>query len=545
MPLKDYTKSRTTVQPKTMAKPSRTLINTAIVALGYLLSRLLGVIRDIFITAQFGTAPVVDAYRAAFAIPDLLYLVIAGGALGTALIPVFQQRKSTSTAAEAWQLANSVITIALPLLVGAATIALIWAEPLVQMTTARGFTPELQLQTAHLMRMLLIQPILLGIGGIFKALLESHDNFATPTLGANLYNIGIIAGAAILAPWFGIDGVVYGVIIGAVAFLAVQVAPLRRLGWQYQSHIQWASPDLREIARLLLPRLFGQSIWQINLTVMIAIASTFGVGAVAASGYALQVMLLPHGLIGLSVGTVVFPLLARLYAEGHTEQFVTRANQALQSVLVVTVPAAFVLWSGAPAIVKVLYQRGSFDTESLLLTIAAVQGYALGLAGFSVAEIAVRIWFARKDTRTPVIIGAITVAANVAGGWWLTRTGSQLAQLQMLTSVFSVTNLLEGAFLVGVLYMRQPGITIWQHPWHWLLSIAGMVVLWQGSIRLLPVLPLQPAQDWHDWRIIGLHLGSSVLIFGWGVLTSSRWLRVIRESRGTPATHQGSEGVSA
>ena len=123
MPLKDYTKSRTTVQPKTMAKPSRTLINTAIVALGYLLSRLLGVIRDIFITAQFGTAPVVDAYRAAFAIPDLLYLVIAGGALGTALIPVFQQRKSTSTAAEAWQLANSVITIALPLLVGAATIA--------------------------------------------------------------------------------------------------------------------------------------------------------------------------------------------------------------------------------------------------------------------------------------------------------------------------------------------------------------------------------------------------------------------------------------
>jgi peptidoglycan biosynthesis protein MviN/MurJ (putative lipid II flippase) len=204
-----------------------------------------------------------------------------------------------------------------------------------------------------------------------------------------------------------------------------------------------------------------------------------------------------------------------------------------------------VLWSGAPAIVKVLYQRGSFDTESLLLTIAAVQGYALGLAGFSVAEIAVRIWFARKDTRTPVIIGAITVATNVAGGWWLTRTGSQLAQLQMLTSVFSVTNLLEGAFLVGVLYMRQPGITIWQHPWHWLLSIAGMVVLWQGSIRLLPVLPLQPAQDWHDWRIIGLHLGSSVLIFGWGVLTSSRWLRVIRESRGTPATHQGSEGVSA
>lgn len=528
-----------------MSKPSHTLINTAIVAFGYLLSRLLGVIRDIFITAQFGTAPVVDAYRAAFAIPDLLYLVIAGGALGTALIPIFQQRKRLSSATAAWQLANSVITIALPLLVGAATVAFVWAEPLVQLTTARGFPPELQQQTAHLMRMLLIQPILLGIGGIFKALLESHDNFATPTLGANLYNIGIIAGAALLSPWFGIDGVVYGVVIGAVAFLVIQVAPLQRLGWRFQAHVTWPNADLREIARLLIPRLFGQSIWQINLTVMIAIASTFGVGAVAASGYALQIMLLPHGLIGLSVGTVVFPLLARLYAEDDHTQFVARANQALQSVLVVTVPAAFVLWSSAPVIVKVLYQRGSFDTASLLLTIAAVQGYAIGLAGFSMAEIAVRIWFARKDTRTPVIIGAITVAVNVALGWWLTRSGTQLARLQMLTSVFSMTNLLEGALLVGLLYMRQPGITIWQHPWHWLLSMVGMVVLWQGSIRVLPVLPLQPAQDWHDWRIVGLHLGSSVLIFGWGVLTSSRWLRVIRESRGTPATHQGSEGVSA
>jgi putative peptidoglycan lipid II flippase len=528
-----------------MPKLSRTLINTAIVALGYLLSRLLGVIRDIFITAQFGTAPVVDAYRAAFAIPDLLYLVIAGGALGTALIPVFQQRKLTSTSSEAWQLANSVITLALPLLVGAATVAWIWAEPLVRLTTARGFAPELQQQTAYLMRMLLIQPILLGIGGIVKALLESHDNFATPTLGANLYNIGIIAGAAILAPWFGIDGVVYGVIIGAVAFLGVQISPLRRLGWQYHAHVEWPSADLREIARLLVPRLFGQSIWQINLTVMIAIASTFGVGAVAASGYALQIMLLPHGLIGLSVGTVVFPLLARLYAAGHNEQFVTRANQALQSVLVVTIPAAFVLWSGAPAIVKLLYQRGSFDSASLFLTIAAVQGYAIGLAGFSVAEIAVRIWFARKDTRTPVVIGAITVTANVLGGWWLTREGALVTQLQMLTTVFSVTNILEGALLIGMLQYRQPGITIWQHPWHWLLSVVGMVVLWQGSIRILPALPLHPAQDWHDWRIIGAHLGSSALIFGWGVLTSSRWLRVIRDSRGTPATHQGSEGVSA
>ncbi|MFM2308183.1 MAG: hypothetical protein RLY87_303, partial [Chloroflexota bacterium] len=143
---------------------SRTLFNTLIVAFGYFASRVLGLVRDMFITANFGTTPEVDAYRAAFALPDLLYLVVAGGALGTALIPVFQQQRAESGDTAAWNLANAVLNVTLPLLVCCAVIGLIFAEPIVSLTTARGFDPEQRALTAQLMRILLIQPIILGIG---------------------------------------------------------------------------------------------------------------------------------------------------------------------------------------------------------------------------------------------------------------------------------------------------------------------------------------------------------------------------------------------
>ena len=142
---------------------SRTLMHTAIVALGYFLSRVLGLVRDMVITAQFGTSPQVDAYRAAFALPDLLYLVVAGGALGTALIPVFQARRVEAGESAAWDLANAVLHLTLPILVGCAVVGWIFAEPIVRLTTAQGFDPEQQALTAHLMRLLLLRAVTSGV----------------------------------------------------------------------------------------------------------------------------------------------------------------------------------------------------------------------------------------------------------------------------------------------------------------------------------------------------------------------------------------------
>ena len=521
---------------------SRTLINTFTVALGYLLSRLLGVIRDIFITAQFGTSSVVDAYRAAFAVPDLIYLVVAGGALGTALIPIYQQQKQQSRDA-GWQLINAVLNFTLPILVIISIAAWIWAEPLLLLTTARGFDRDTQLLSVGLMRLLLLQPILLGLGGILKATLEAHDNFRIPTLGSNLYNVGIIIGVSLLAPIWGIYGVAYGVIIGAAIFFIVQLPSIWHLGWRWHA-AGHTTAGITEVWRLLLPRIFGQSVWQINLAVMISITSTFGIGAVAATGFGMQIMLLPHGLIGLSIGTVIFPLLARLAVEQHFGQFAQHANTALQSVLAVTLPASVALFVGAESIVGVLYQRGSFDSTSALLTVHAVRGYALGIAGFSLAEIAVRIWYSLQNTRLPVIVGAVTVAINLTLGWLLTQEGTLVEKIFRITMVFSITNTLEALLLIVLLKRTMPNIILFAKPVNWLLSIGGMVVIWLGSQFVIPILPVQGATTAADWLVYAAHIGVLTVIFGWGVAWGSNGFALIRAARQRPQVEQQGEPSS-
>lgn len=521
---------------------SRTILNTLIVAFGYLVSRLLGVLRDIFITAQFGTGSVVDAYRAAFAVPDLIYLVVAGGALGTALIPIYQQQKRQSDAL-GWQLINAVFNLSLPMLVVISIAAWVWAEPLLLLSTARGFSRETQLLSVDLMRLLLIQPILLGLGGIIKSTLEAHENFRIPTLGSNLYNVGIIIGVAFLAPIWGIYGVVYGVILGAAVFLIVQLPSMWQIGWRWR-RAGYRTPGLSEVWRLLIPRIFGQSIWQINLAVMISITSTFGVGAVAATGFGMQLMLLPHGLIGLSIGTVIFPLLARLAVEKNDVQFATHANTALQSVLAVTLPASVALYLGAESIIGFLYQRGSFDTTSALLTVNAVRGYAIGIAGFSIAEIAVRIWFSLQNTRLPVVVGAITVLFNLLCGWLLTQHGTMPDTITTITLIFSVSNILEAVILVWLLKRTIPNITIFIKPHFWLLSIGGMVVIWLGSRFVLPELPQSGATTVDAWVRYGAHLGTLALMFGWGVAWGSDRFALMRKARQRAPVEQQGEASS-
>ena len=184
------------------------LLNTVIVAAGYFLSRVLGIIRDVIISARFGTGAAMDAYRAAFNIPDLLYLVIMGGALGSAFIPVFSSFLNDEHRAAAWKLANGVLNVALIAMIVVSALVAWQAHTLVGLIYG-AWTPDKQALTVSMLRLLLIQPVLLGVGGLAKATLESFDRFALPALGSNLYNLGIIAGALFLAPWLDAYGLIW------------------------------------------------------------------------------------------------------------------------------------------------------------------------------------------------------------------------------------------------------------------------------------------------------------------------------------------------
>jgi putative peptidoglycan lipid II flippase len=476
------------------------LANTLIVAGGYLLSRVLGLARDVIILSQFGTGREIDAYRAAFGILDLIYLVVAGGALGSAFIPVFAGLLSQQQEDDAWRLANSVLNLALIALLAACALIALLADPLVALTIGSGFDAEKRALTTHILRLLLIQPLLLGLGGLAKATLESFDRFALPAIGSNLYNVGIIGGA-LLAPWLGISGLVWGVVAGAVLFLLVQLPGLREVGWRYRPILSFDAPGVAQVGRLLGPRLFGQSAWQIGLIALASFASQLGEGAVTANAAALQLMMLPHGLIALSLGTVIFPQLARHHAVGDIAALRRVALGALRQVLFLALPAAAILgWLSQP-IVRALFERGRFSAASTALTAEAFNFYAFGLAAFAAAEILVRTFYAMRDTRTPVYVGVLAVATNIGLGWGLLRLG---AGLEGLAAAFSIANTLEAALLLTLLRPRlgRLGGDFWRALGSMLLATlacgAVLLALRLASATWLPFVAPGATYRWPD-----------------------------------------------
>ena len=473
-------------------------LNTLIVAGGYLLSRVLGLVRDIIISAQFGTRPELDAYRATFNILDLIYLVVAGGALGSAFIPVFAGLLTEKRDDEAWRLAGSVLNwVSLALLIACALIGLL-ADPLVGLTVGSGFDTPKRALTVQILRLLLIQPVLLGLGGLAKATLESFDRFTLPAVGANLYNVGIIGGA-LLAPWLGISGLVWGVIAGAALFLLVQLPGLRGVGARYTPTLSLDTPGLKQVGRLLGPRLFGQSAWQINLIAIASFASLLGNGAVAANGYALQLMLLPHGLIALSLGTVRFPQLARQYAAGDLAGLRATALGAVRGVLFLSLPFAALLAILRLPILRLLYQRGQFDATSTALTAEALGYYALGLVAFAAAEILVRTFYAMRATRTPVYVGIGAVLLNIGLGWSLLRLSPSLG---MLALAFSIANTCEAVALLWLLRPRigQIGRDFWGAAARMLAATAACVATLLALLWLSrPALAFLQSGDSYRW----------------------------------------------
>ena len=502
---------------------SGALGGSLIVMGGFLLSRATGVLRDIIVSYYFGTSGDAAAYRAALSVVDLLYLVIIGGALGSSFIPVFIEIWERDGQARAWRLASAVVTWALLLLALASAILFLSAPWLVRtLYGGQGFDAATLTLTSDLARLFLLSPLLLGLGGLAMAALNARDRFALPALAPSVYNLGIIAGAALGPPLgLGIWGMAWGVVIGALLYLLVQIPGLVAIGLRLRLNLGRGMAEVGRVARQMGPRVLGQAAAHVSVVVTMALAARLdhGDAKVAGLGYAYQLMLLPYGIFSLSLSQVAFPRLARLVAEGRYDALAADLRRTLTTILWLTLPGAVALLVlGLPA-ARALFERGAFDAVSLTYTVSALGGYALALPAFAASEILIRGFYAMQRTWTPVLVGLLQVGLNLGLGFTLLRAGNDVGALAL---AFSVANNLEALLLFWLLGAALPGLWRERGLWRSLAaSVAAaaalgalLIAVGTASHGLVPALDAAHLYVWtHDLPALLLWL---VLVGGGG-----------------------------
>jgi putative peptidoglycan lipid II flippase len=317
-----------------------------------------------------------------------------------------------------------------------------------------GFTPEEQTLTVQLMRLMLISPIVFGISGIVMGILNSFQHFLLPALAPAIYNLSIIAGAIFLAPGMGIYGLAVGVVAGSFLHLLLQFPEVLRRGLAYQPILDIAHPGVREVGRLMLPRVLGLATVQINFLVNTFLASGLAEGSLAALNYGWMLMLLPQGIFAVAIATAAFPTLSELAAkEKFTELWLT-LSEALRLILYLTIPASVGLIVLREPLIQLLLQRGRFDPSSTQTVAWALQFFALGLFAHSALEIVTRAFYSLHDTRTPVLIGVGAMALNITLS--LLLIGPLLHGGLALAN--SVATIIETSVLLVILRGRLEGV---------------------------------------------------------------------------------------
>ena len=393
-------------------------IAAAIVAFGFVGSRLLGVVRTIVIAETFGSAPELDAYNVAFRIPDLIFQVLAGATLGSAFIPVFARVWRRDGEAAAWRLASRVLNIIFAATAVLCLAAFIAAPVLVPLLAPGlgddlGRGDELTAKAVELTRIMLLSTLLFAVSGMVTGILNGRQQFLLPALAPMLYNLGIIFGAVALAGRWGVEGLAVGVVAGAALHLAVQIPGLAREGMRYESGFGRAEPAVREVGALMGPRVIGLAAAQVNFLVTGFFASKVGASAISNLNYAWLLAGLPLALFGMALSTAVFPSLAAQAAEHELDALRVTVSRVLRVIMFLTIPAAAGLALLREPATIVLLERGEFTRADALVTASALGWYCLGIVPQAAIEIHSRAFYALGDTRTPVFFAVAAVVVNL------------------------------------------------------------------------------------------------------------------------------------
>ncbi len=427
-----------------------------------LLGQIAGLVRGILVARAFGASPELDAFFAANRVSETLFLLIAGGALGSAFLPTFAGLLAKNETDTAWRLASSIanaVTLTLSLL--AALIA-VFAPQVVRYALAPGLStdPGLFALTISLLRIQLIAAVLFGLGGLIVGILNAHQIFLIPALTPALYQLGIIFGAVVLAPSMGIYGLAWGVVIGALLYLLVQFPTLLKQKGAYTFRLGLSDALVRQVFLLMGPRLLGVAIVQLNFWVNTWLASQMTSGSVSGLYYGFSLMLMAQAVIAQSVAIAAMPTFSAQHALGQKDEMRASLAASLRGVILLALPASLGLMLLREPIVSLLYQRGEFDERSVQIVSWALLWYAAGLVGHSIMEILTRAFYAQHDTKTPVVIGTIAMGLNVVFSITFAQGFESLGWLPLggLAFANSLATALEATALFIFMRKRLGGI---------------------------------------------------------------------------------------
>lgn len=508
-----------TTTPPT-ARSGGLAIAATIVAFGFIGSRLLGIVRTVAIAGAFGASPDVDAYNIAFRVPDLIFQVLAGATLGSAFIPVFARLYRREGEDAAWRLASRVINIVTAATAALCVIAFIFAPLLVPLLAPGlgkdiGRHDELTGEAVTLTRIMLLSPLLFAVSGMVTGILNGRQRFLLPALSPMLYNLAIIFGAVFLADRWGVKGLAYGVVAGAALHLLVQVPGLFQERMKWQPGFGRADPAVREVARLMGPRVIGLAAAQFNFVVTGFFASKVGASVISQLTYAWLLATLPLALFGMALSTAVFPRLADHAADEDMESLRVTISRVLRVIMFLTIPAALGLAILREPATVVLLERGEFTRFDSLITASALGWYCLGIVPQAGIEIHSRGFYALGDTRTPVILAVSAVVLNlvVSALLW------QRFEHEGLAFSVSLAAWCEWTALY-LLYVRRTGASAAAD-----LRAIGVVALAAAVMAFFLAVTLSPL-DLASWR------DNLVVAFAGGVAGAAiyagmaNWLRV-------------------
>jgi putative peptidoglycan lipid II flippase len=386
----------------------------SVVALGFLASRVLGLVRTVAIAHQYGTSPDLDAYFVAFRLPDLIFQLLAGATLGSAFIPTFARVLSDDGERAAWRLAAAVLNLVLGATLVIALIALLIAPLIVPLTAPRlghdtGQHAHLTSLAVDLTRIMMISPVLFAVSGMFMGILNARHHFLAPAFAPMFYNAAIIVGALISDD---VKVLAFAVVVGALLHLLVQLPALRLVGMRWEPIWDWRDKAVREVGRLMGPRVIGLAAFQFNFLIATFFASTVKDGAISAVNYAWLVVMTPLGLFGMAISTAVFPRMAE-QATRDQEELRETLSRSLRLILYLTIPASVGLMVMAKPLTAFLLRSGAFGASSTDLVVSALVFYAIALFAHSGIEILSRGYYAMRDTRTPVAFAVMSMVINL------------------------------------------------------------------------------------------------------------------------------------